>query len=66
MSPSPSSREATRMADERPLNLVQLVADYFDNGTLNKGLGCVKHFIRSFNLIIIFQSWRAISISLSV
>ncbi|KZT82473.1 hypothetical protein Nizo1840_1841 [Lactiplantibacillus plantarum] len=39
MSPSPSSREPARMADEQPLNLVQLVADYFDNGTLNETLG---------------------------
>ncbi|KTF01799.1 hypothetical protein Nizo1840_0961 [Lactiplantibacillus plantarum] len=39
MSPSPSSREAARMADERPLNLVQFVVGYFDNGTLNKTLG---------------------------
>ncbi|CAL7002098.1 protein of unknown function [Lactiplantibacillus plantarum] len=28
MSPSPSSREAAQMANEQPLNLVQLVADY--------------------------------------
>ncbi|KTF02217.1 hypothetical protein Nizo1839_0791 [Lactiplantibacillus plantarum] len=39
MSPSPSSREPARMADEQLLNLVQLVADYFDNGTLNETLG---------------------------
>ncbi|KEZ12267.1 hypothetical protein Lp90_2927 [Lactiplantibacillus plantarum] len=38
MSSSPSSREATRMADERPLNLVQLVVGYFDNGILNETL----------------------------
>ncbi|AYC73114.1 hypothetical protein D5289_14320 [Lactiplantibacillus plantarum] len=44
------------MADERPLNLVQLVADYFDNGTLNKGLGCIRHSVRSFNLIILIQT----------
>ncbi|POD89602.1 hypothetical protein S101258_00002 [Lactiplantibacillus plantarum subsp. plantarum] len=29
------------MADERPLNLVQFVADYFDTGTLNKALGAL-------------------------
>ncbi|ERJ51336.1 hypothetical protein N574_12270 [Lactiplantibacillus plantarum 2165] len=27
------------MADERPLNLVQLVVGYFDTGTLNETLG---------------------------
>ncbi|TAT07597.1 hypothetical protein BV289_11285, partial [Lactiplantibacillus plantarum] len=27
---SPSSREAARMADERPLNSVQFVVGYFD------------------------------------
>ncbi|MDV0430268.1 hypothetical protein RXV91_05195 [Lactiplantibacillus sp. DA1] len=39
MSPSPSGREAARIADERPPNLVQLVADHFDTGTLNETLG---------------------------
>ncbi|AQX94049.1 hypothetical protein [Lactiplantibacillus plantarum] len=29
------------MADERPLNLVQFVADYFVTGTLNKALGAL-------------------------
>ncbi|KTF02635.1 hypothetical protein Nizo1840_2110 [Lactiplantibacillus plantarum] len=29
-------RKAARMADERPLSLVQLVVDYFDTGTLNE------------------------------
>ena len=41
MSPSPYGRETARMADERPPNLVQLVADYFDTGTLNKALGAL-------------------------
>ncbi|ERJ49832.1 hypothetical protein N574_04685 [Lactiplantibacillus plantarum 2165] len=27
------------MADERPLNSAQLVADYFDTGILNETLG---------------------------
>ncbi|MGQ2197444.1 hypothetical protein ACT5YV_10170 [Lactiplantibacillus plantarum] len=29
------------MADERPPNSVQFVADYFDAGTLNKALGAL-------------------------
>ncbi|ALC10135.1 hypothetical protein JM48_2931 [Lactiplantibacillus plantarum] len=40
MAPS-TFREPARMADERPLNLVQLVADYFDTGTLNTISGCI-------------------------
>ncbi|ERL43324.1 hypothetical protein [Lactiplantibacillus paraplantarum] len=30
------------MADERPPNLVQWVADHFDTGTLNKALGALE------------------------
>ncbi|MDN7023049.1 hypothetical protein FIV27_15165 [Lactiplantibacillus plantarum] len=29
----------------RPLNLVQLVANYFDTGTLNKTSGCINNFV---------------------
>ncbi|EYR70485.1 hypothetical protein O209_14625, partial [Lactiplantibacillus plantarum WHE 92] len=29
----------------RPLNLVQLVANYFDTGTLNKTSGCINDFV---------------------
>ncbi|KZU49813.1 hypothetical protein Nizo2776_1961 [Lactiplantibacillus plantarum] len=39
---STSGRETARMADERPPNLVQLVADYFDAGSLNKALGALS------------------------
>ncbi|KTF01086.1 hypothetical protein SF2A35B_2273 [Lactiplantibacillus plantarum] len=41
MSPSPSSREPARMADEQPLNLVQFVVGYFDIGTLSTISGCI-------------------------
>ena len=44
--PSPSGRETARMADERPPNLVQLVADYFDAGSLNKALGALSTLSR--------------------
>ncbi|KTF03221.1 hypothetical protein SF2A35B_0231 [Lactiplantibacillus plantarum] len=37
MAPS-TFREPARMADERPLNWVQLVVGYFDNRTLNETL----------------------------
>lgn len=33
-------------ADERPPNLVQLVADYFDAGSLNKALGALSTLSR--------------------
>ncbi|KZU99589.1 hypothetical protein NAB1_2209 [Lactiplantibacillus plantarum] len=46
MSPSPYGRETARMADERPPNLVQLVADYFDAGSLNKALGALSTLSR--------------------
>ena len=36
------------MADERPLDLVQLVADYFDTGTLSETLGSPNHFVEAF------------------
>ncbi|KZT95272.1 hypothetical protein Nizo2257_2199 [Lactiplantibacillus plantarum] len=39
-------RETARMADERPPNLVQLVADYFDAGSLNKALGTLSTLSR--------------------
>ncbi|MCK6240892.1 hypothetical protein [Lactiplantibacillus plantarum] len=44
MAPS-TFREPARMADERPLNLVQLGANYFDTGTLNKTSGCINDFV---------------------
>ncbi|MBU5276986.1 MULTISPECIES: hypothetical protein [Lactiplantibacillus] len=36
------------MADERPLNLVQWVADYFDDGTLKETL-YINHFVETFD-----------------
>ncbi|WP_236720787.1 hypothetical protein, partial [Lactiplantibacillus plantarum] len=49
LSPSPSSREAARMANERPLNLVQLVADYFYIGTFSEISMCILYFVEIFN-----------------
>ncbi|KTF02580.1 hypothetical protein [Lactiplantibacillus argentoratensis] len=37
------------MADERPLNLVQLVVGYFNTGTLSTISGCILYFVETFN-----------------
>ncbi|YAB13950.1 hypothetical protein ACT5GY_02980 [Lactiplantibacillus plantarum] len=40
------------MANKRPLNLVQLVADYFDTKTLSETSECILYFVETFNVFM--------------
>ncbi|MCT3222467.1 hypothetical protein EFO81_07180 [Lactiplantibacillus plantarum] len=49
---SPSSREAARMADERPLNSVQFVVGYFDTEPFQLNIRAPSPLFRNIQLLL--------------